>query len=205
MEQEGITWYDVLGVLPGVETGRIEREYEAKSALLRPDMIAGAPSNVLTAITRAQDILDRAWEVLGDPVSRRRYDEAVGIRRSGGGLGQPGTGLSDSRLGPVDLGIAGDLPLVADLLTLVGGVLALGGDPVRKPRPSRPVAVPDVRGLFYPVCVEVARRYRLQVRVVRLTERPMPVDGLVVGQDPPPGAVRQGGQLTVQIWHPHAR
>jgi hypothetical protein len=88
---------------------------------------------------------------------------------------------------------------------VVGGLLALAGGLVRKPRPSRPVAVPDVRGLFYPVCVEVARRHRLQVTAVRLTERPMAVDGLVVDQDPPPGAVRRGGQLTVQLWHPPAR
>jgi len=67
MEQEGITWYDVLGVLPGAETRKIKREYEAKSALLRPDMIAGAPSNVLQAVRRAQDLLDQAWEVLGRP------------------------------------------------------------------------------------------------------------------------------------------
>lgn len=52
MEQEGITWYDVHGVLPGAETRKIKREYEAKSALLRPDMIAGAPSNVLQAVRR---------------------------------------------------------------------------------------------------------------------------------------------------------
>jgi hypothetical protein len=88
----------------------------------------------------------------------------------------------------------------------VGGLLAaLTGGLVRKPRPARPVAVPDVRGLFYPVCVEVARRHRLQVTAVRLTERPMAVDGLVVDQDPPPGTVRRGGQLTAQIWHPAAR
>jgi hypothetical protein len=45
----------------------------------------------------------------------------------------------------------------------------------------------------------------MQVRAVRLTQRPMPVDGLVAGQDPPAGTVRRGGQLTVQIWHPPAR
>jgi hypothetical protein len=53
--------------------------------------------------------------------------------------------------------------------------------------------------------VEVARRHRLQVTAVRLTQRPMAVDGLVVDQDPPPGTVRRGGRLTVQIWHPPAR
>ena len=197
--EQGITWYDVLGVMPGAETRKIRQEYEAKSALLRPDMIAGAPSNVLTAITRAQDLLDRAWEVLADPDSRNRYDEEIGIRRSGGGLDHPPTGPSDPAFGPDDMGIAEDLPVVGELLALLAGRL------VRRPRSPRSVAVPDVRGLFYHECVEVAWRHRLQVTVVRLTERPMAVDGLVVGQDPPPGAVRQGGQLTVQLWHPPAR
>jgi hypothetical protein len=59
-------------------------------------MTVGAQSNVLTAVTRAQDMLDRAWEVLGDPVSRGRYDERVGNRTSGGGLGQPGTGIESA-------------------------------------------------------------------------------------------------------------
>jgi hypothetical protein len=205
MEHEGITWYDVLSVLPGAETKRIEREYEAKSGLLRPDMIAGASSNVLTAVTRAQGMLDRAWEVLGDPVSRGRYDKEIGIRRSGEGLGQPGTGPFDPGPGPDDPGIVGELPGVAEVISVGALLAALTGGLVRKPRPARPVAVPDVRGLFYLVCVEVARRHRLQVTTIRLTERPMAVDGLVVDQDPPPGAVRRGGQLTVQIWHPPSR
>jgi hypothetical protein len=165
-------------------------------------MIAGAPSNVVTAVTRAQDMLDTAWRVLSDLVSRRRYDEEVGIRRSGGGLGQPGTGPAHPGLGPDDLGIVEELPGVP----VVGGLLsALTGGLARKPQPARPVAVPDVRGLFYPLCVEVARRHRLQVTAVRLTERPMAVDGLVVDQDPPPRTVRRGGQLAVQLWHPPAR
>jgi beta-lactam-binding protein with PASTA domain len=88
---------------------------------------------------------------------------------------------------------------------VVGGLVALVGGLVRKPRPPRPVAVPDVCGLFYHECAEVARRHGLQVTAVRLTERPMAVDGLVVDQDPPPGAVRRGGRLTVQLWHPPAR
>lgn len=205
MEQGRITWYDVLGVLPGAETRKIRREYEAKSALLRPDLIAGAPPNVLKAVTRAQEMLDGAWEVLGDPVSRKRYDEAAGFRRSGGGLGQPGTGIESAGMAPADPGVVGELPGVAEA-GAIGGLLAwLTGGLVRKPRPAGPVAVPDVRGLFYPECVEVARRYRLQVTAIRLTQRPMAVDGLVVDQDPPPGTVQRGGQLTVQIWHPPAR
>jgi DnaJ domain/PASTA domain len=199
--EQSITWYDVLGVLPGAEVRKIKHEYEAKSALLGPDMIAGAPSNVIKAVTQAQDMLDTAWRVLGDPVSRGRYDEAVGIRRSGGGLGQPGTGPADPGLGPDDMGL-----IVEDLGGgVVAGLLALMGGLVRRPRPPRRVTVPDVRGLFYNVCQEVAGRLGMQVTPVRLTERPMPVDGLIVDQDPPPGVLRRGGQLTVQVWHPPAR
>ena len=150
MEQERITWYDVLGVLPGAEARKIKREYESKSALLRPDMIAGAPPDVLEAVMRAQDMLDGAWEVLGDPVSRKRYDEAVGFRRSGGGLGQPGTGIESAGLAPADPGLAGELPGVAELGAVGGLPAALTGGRVRKPRPAGPVAVPDVRGCSTP-------------------------------------------------------
>ena len=200
--EPGITWYDVLGAVPDAETRTIKRKYQDQAALLRPELISGAPSTVLTAVTRAQHLLEEAWEVLGDPDSRRRYDEAVGLRRSGGGLGQPGTGIESAGMAPADLGIAGDL--AGDLL---GGLLALLPEQLAPwRRPNRPGAVPDVRGLFYPACLEVATRPGLHVRIVRLTERPMAVDGLVVDQDPrPPSRVRRGDKLTVQLWHPPAR
>jgi DnaJ domain len=199
--QPGITWYDVLGVMPGAEAHKIKRAYDAKAALLRPELISGAPPNVVTAVMRARELLDRAQAVLGDPRSRRRYDEAAGLRRSGGGLGQPGSGIESAGMAPTDLGIVGELggDAVDGLLAVTGGL-----GPWR--RRNRPVAVPDVRGLFYHVCLEVATRRGLHVRIVRLTERPMAVDGLVIDQDPrPPTEARRGGTLTVQLWHPPAR
>ena len=88
---------------------------------------------------------------------------------------------------------------------MVAFLLELSGWPEPRRR-NRPAAVPDVRGLFYPVCLEVAGRHGLVVRVVRLTERPMAVDGLVVDQDPrPPAKPYRGDTLTVQLWHPPAR
>jgi len=122
--ESGITWYNVLGVLPGGEARKIKREYDGKAALLRPELISGAPPNVLTAVTRAQELLDTAWEVLGDPESRKRYDEAVGLRRSGGGLGQPGTGPADPALRPADLGRTGERggDAAGGLLALTGGL-----------------------------------------------------------------------------------
>jgi curved DNA-binding protein CbpA len=82
--EPGITWYEVLGVLPGAAAEKIGRRYQERVALLRGEMIAGAPSNVLAGVRRAQEFLDGAWEVLGDPATRERYDEAVGFRRRGG-------------------------------------------------------------------------------------------------------------------------
>ena len=76
----------------------------------------------------------------------------------------------------------------------------------RRRRRNRPGAVPDVRGLFFPVGLEVATRRGLRVRIVQLTEHAMAVDGLVVDQDPrPPAKARRGDKLTVQVWHPPAR
>lgn len=200
--EPGITWYDVLGALPGAEARKLKAKYDAKAALMRPELIWGAPPNVLTAVMRAQELLDTAWQVLGDPEGRRRYDEAMGFRRSGGGLGQPGTGIESAGMAPVDPGIISDLGGDA-----VGGMLALTGwlGPRRRRR-NRPGAVPDVRGLFFPVGLEVATRRGLQVRIVQLTEHAMAVDGLVVDQDPRPSAKPyRSDTLTVQLWHPPAR
>jgi len=203
--EPGITWYDVLGAVPDADASKIKRKYEDKAALLRPELISGAPSNVGKAVTRAQHILDTAWGVLGDPESRKRYDETIGLRRSGGGLGQPGSGIESAGLAPPEPGgIIGDLG--GDVVDAVALLLELSGWPEPRRRRSRPAAVPDVRGLFYPVCLEAAGRHGLVVRVVRLTERPMAVDGLVVDQDPrPPARAHRGDKLTVHLWHPLAR
>jgi hypothetical protein len=63
--------------------------------------------------------------------------------------------------------------------------------------------MPDVRWLFYSVCREVVAKLDLRLTVVRLTEHPMAVDGLVVDQSPGPLAkARRAGGLTIHVWHP---
>jgi hypothetical protein len=197
--ERAITWYEVLGVLPGAEPDKIRRKYDERTHLLRAEMIAGAPSNVLGAVSRAQKFLDTAWEILGETASRNRYDEAAGFRRKG--LAPSGSFATSSWHDSADLGIAGDLggDALAGLLELGG---FLGGGPRR---PSK-VPVPDVRGLFYDVCMEVVGRLGLRVRSVQLTPRPMPVDGLVVDQVPPaPGKLRRGETVLAHVWHPPVR
>jgi hypothetical protein len=200
--RRGITWYDILGVLPSVPARKIRREYDAKASLLRPELISGAPSTVVKAASRAQGILDAAWRVLGDPVNRELYDEEIGFRRSGEGLTSLAGVPSEPGWGPADFSFAGGWRVAG----LLGALVTIGDWLAPHPRPRARVPVPDVLGLFYSVCLEVTGRLGLQVTAVRLTERPMPVDGLVVGQSPlPPATAHRGSALTVQVWHPPVR
>jgi hypothetical protein len=199
---QGITWYDVLGVLPGASPDEIQQAYDDKAGVLRPELISGAPSPVVAAASRAQGILDAAWRVLGDPAGRERYDESAGLMRSGGGLAPPADSPSEPGWGPSDSDFVAGYPGAA----LLGGLMVLAD--LLAPQPYRPrrILVPDVRGLFYSVCLDLLGRLDLQVTEVRLTPHPMPVDGLIVGQSPlPPAKIHREGELTVQVWHPPLR
>jgi curved DNA-binding protein CbpA len=195
-----ITWYDLLGALADASPEDIQQAYDAKAGLLRPELLAGAPSKVVTAAARAQGVIDAAQRVLSDPASRQRYDEAAGLWGSGGGLSQPpdspaGSGLPDSDF-------AADNP-GADVLRSLG---ALNLWLARHRDYQRRIPVPDVRGLFYDVSAEVVGRLDLHLTFVQLTEHPMQVEGLVVDQSPGPSAkLHRRGELTVQVWHPPAR
>src|SRR5271169_4983436 len=192
-----ITWYDILGALPDASPEEIQQAYAAKTGLLRPELLSGAPSTVVTAAARAQGIIDAARQVLGDPVSRHRYNEAAGLWGSGGGLSGPGDYPAGSGLPDSDF--AADNP-GAEVLHGLG---ALNIWLARHPDYQRRIPVPDVRGLFYDVFVGVVGRLDLEITFVQLTEHPMLVEGLVVGQSPePPAKIHQRGELTVQVWHP---
>jgi hypothetical protein len=182
----GITWYDVLGVLPDAPPEDIRAAWQERRAALQPAALAGAPPDVLPAADRARRAVDEAGAVLADPAARASYDQQIGFARPGEGLVSPGRGPS----GP-------DVSLGQGWSTAEEESLEPYSDP-----PSRVVA-PDVTGLFYGACMEVAGRLGLHVDPVRLTPHPMPVDGLVVGQRPAPGErMHRNRTLTVQVWHP---
>jgi DnaJ domain len=183
-----ITWYDVLGVLPDAPLDDIRDAWQARMATLQPDALAGVSPEVLSAAERARQSVEEAGRVLADPATRESYDLEIGFARPREGLAPPWRGPS----GP-DLGL-GERWSEAD-----EEALEAYGD-----RPSR-VVVPDVRGLFYQACMEVASRVGLHVAPVQLTRHPMPVEGLAVGQAPTPGErVHRDSTLTVQVWHPSA-
>jgi len=180
-------WYDILGVSPGAADEDIRLAYQARARLLEPSRVSGAPSRVVTAVGRAQALIDRAWQVLGDPAARRRYDQEV--------FTEPGTGALDGA-------VSGGGP---DMAVVLGGLAALADWLAPHPRPPRRLVVPDFRGLPVRLCLRGAARIGLRVQMVRLTEKPMPVEGLVVGQVPRPGErVRRSSTLTLEVWHPRA-
>jgi len=195
--ETGITWYDVLGVLPGASVAEIAAARDGKARLLRPELLAGAPSTVVRAARRAETILDRAWWVLGDPARRTGYDVETGILRTGGGLERRENIPSESGLGSSDFdgGRYG--------AALLGGLLMLADAMAPHARQPSRVAVPELRGLFYSTCPAIVARLGLRVTAVRLTAHPMPVDGLVVDQSlAAQTKARRATEITVQVWHP---
>jgi hypothetical protein len=181
-----ITWYDVLGVLPDAPPEDIRQAWQSRRAALEPGMLAGAPPKALSAAQRALQVVDDAWRVLADPATRKSYDQDIGFLRPREGLAAPYRGPS----GP-------DITLGEGWSTADEEALEPYAD-----RPSH-VVVPPVSGLFYRACMDVAGRVGLRLEPIRLTARPMPVEGLVVDQAPAPGKrVHRDSTLTVQLWHP---
>jgi hypothetical protein len=194
-----LTWYDILDVSPGVSAGEVQDAFAAKASVLRPELISGAPSQVASAAGRASAAIEAARQVLTDPARRPRYDEQIGLRCPGEGLDRPEPVPSEG--GPA---LAGGRGVDFEGLTDALGVLADWLAP--HPAPPRRVPVPDVRGLFVGPCWRLVAGLGLHLEIVRLTADPMPVEGLVVGQSPPPGTkARRSGTLTAQVWHPPRR
>ena len=202
-----ITWYDVLGIEPGASAETVRRACQDRGRQLEDERMAGAPEAVADAADRGWRVLHAAWLVLGDRAERERYDQELGVARQATGRGRrdpapprPGPVRADpgTVLTALDPGDARDgLGALADWLS-----------PPARPSRRRPrqVAAPDVRGLFFGPCHDALARAGVRVRAVRLTDDPMPVDGLVVDQSPAPGeSMPLPGSLTVRVWHPPRR
>lgn len=69
--------YDTLGVPSTAGAGQIAAAYKRKARLVHPDRHQGADARVIAEAERAMRAINEAWEVLGDPVRRRVYDESM--------------------------------------------------------------------------------------------------------------------------------
>ena len=73
------TLYDVLGVRPAASADEMRRSYLQRARLLHPDRHVDAGTARRAEVERQMQELNAAWDVLGDPRRRRRYDEQQGI------------------------------------------------------------------------------------------------------------------------------
>lgn len=196
-----LTWYDVLDILPTAPVDEVQRAFAAKASVLRPALLAGAPSPVVAAAGRAGAAIEAALRCLGDPATRLRYDVEIGVWQPGGGLDRPADLPTEQGPAPLSsLRGAADWDSVVDALGALADLLG--------PHPAGPrrIRVPDVRGLFITSCRRYLAGQGLRLEVVRLTADPMPVEGLVVDQRPLPGAkAARFGSLTAHVWHPPRR
>lgn len=200
---DGVTLYDVLGVTAGASVDTIRYAYDARLRQLRQDLAAGEPSPVVSAVTRAREAVEMSWLVLLDPERRHAYDKAIGLHRQGL-RGSSGFAEDAFQYGgdPYDGMRAAEGLVHGEALRTFTALLAWL-QPTRPSPRRRMITVPDLRGLFYRPCQAAAMMAKLRLEVVRLTQDPLPVEGLVVAQDPPPGAqARPHSALTVQVWHP---
>jgi hypothetical protein len=195
-----LTWYDIFDIAPDSPGDEVQRAFEEKTGVLRPELISGASPKVVAAAERARAALEAGRRILTDPASRRRYDEESGIQTTGGGLCNPEL-VPPGSTGPWNARAGMDAEFMLDTVAeAVAGWLA------PHPAPQRRIAVPDVRGLFVGPCRRLIGDRGLHVEVVRLTQDPMPVEGLVVDQSPlPGGSVHRDSTVTVQVWHPSRR
>jgi len=198
----GITWYDVLGVPTGASGDTLRQAYEGRKQQLRAELLNGAPSPVLSAAARASQSIEAAWLVLSDPGRRREYDEEIGLHQEHGLRGSADFGGCSA--GSAMYGADAFYLLRGRFGAMLGGAAMALSDWLRpRPAPPRHRTVPDVRGLFYQPCRDVVTMAGLRLAAVRLTQDPMPVEGLVVSQSLVAGShVKAGTTLTVRVWHP---
>jgi hypothetical protein len=192
-----LTYYDILGVLPGASAEDVQREYDAKMAVLAPGMIAGAPSKVVAIVDRARAALELARRTLTDPVGHRLYDVDSGVLRVGGGLSRPQPVPATGDWTWDGNGTGTDLDALPEFLGMIADWLAL------RPAKARRVTMPDVRGLFVSPARRLMALSGLHPELVQLTQYPVPVEGLVIDQSIPAGEqIRRSSTVTLQVWHP---
>ncbi len=67
-------YYYTLGVTRDADISQIRAEYVAKARQFHPDALVGRSKEDLNEAGLKMARLNKAWEVLSDPVTRSRYD-----------------------------------------------------------------------------------------------------------------------------------
>jgi DnaJ domain len=114
------TLYEVLGVPASASAEEIKRAYRRTAFDLHPDRHAAAPEAERQRLTEQMSRASEAYEVLGDPERRRRYDEHLRLGRQGPFERAEPRGPTLRPPGPTECDLCGASP--AKPLTLRQGV-----------------------------------------------------------------------------------
>lgn len=71
------THYEALGVPIGASASEIRQAYLAAARRHHPDFHLAADSQTQAAHARQMQVVNQAWEVLGDATARQRYDASL--------------------------------------------------------------------------------------------------------------------------------
>ncbi len=76
------SYYETLGVDPTADTATLRRAWVDLARRNHPDVAGDDPASRAAAERRMQ-VINEAWEVLGDETRRRRYDAELAAERRG--------------------------------------------------------------------------------------------------------------------------
>ena len=68
------TYYEVLGVPPSASHDELRDAYRSEALAQHPDRHASADAHAAAEAELRMRVVNAAWQVLGDPVSRAAYD-----------------------------------------------------------------------------------------------------------------------------------
>ena len=74
-------YYEILGVNPGASAAEVTEAYRYEAYLHHPDRLAGVPDSVKRRAVEDLKKINRAYEVLGDPRRRERYDAELARKK----------------------------------------------------------------------------------------------------------------------------
>lgn len=117
-------WYEVLGVERDADHATVHAAYLAQARRHHPDARGGS--------TARMQLLNDAWEILGDPVRRAGYDRTLPVRESGvldaggfEGAGPRPVAVEEDPAGAPVVGVARAVIAFAPLC-FVGGIVVFG-------------------------------------------------------------------------------